>query len=91
MKLDILQLRELLQNVEKEINTHPWIRPGQAMFNILITAYPDFEYIRSTKFDPFYVDSKILACIAEIASQEAIDQWMVQDLGFKFKKNKTNE
>jgi len=91
MKLDYKQLKELLKNVEDEVTNHPWIRPGQAMFNILVSTYPDFEYIRTTKFDPFYVDSKILACIAEIVSQEAINQWMMQDLKFQFKKTKTNE
>ena len=91
MKLNYNQLIDLLQKVEREIRVHPWIRPGQAMFNILISTYPDFEYIRTTQFDPFYVNSKISACIAEVASQEAINQWMLQDLKLKFKKIKTNE
>lgn len=87
MKLTYDELKELLENVAKEVTTHPWIRSGQALFNILVSTHPEFEYIRGSKQDPFYVDYRILECIKEIASQEAIDQWIEQDLKIKLKKN----
>jgi len=64
-KLTQLQIVEILKKVKEHTTSHPYIRTGQAFFNILYVSYPkQAEAIRGTKYDPFYVDDKLDSCIA---------------------------
>ena len=64
-KLTQAQIDEIMAKVEVHIEIHPYIRKGQAFFNILHGMYQEHaESIRATKYDPFHVDDKLYPCIA---------------------------
>ena len=52
--------QEYHNRVRETLLDHPYIRQGQAMFNILYEMYPELaEQIRGTDLDPFHFDDGV--------------------------------
>lgn len=45
--------------VDNEIKDRPYLRRGQSLFNNLVSNYPEYEHIRMTNLDPFYIGRRI--------------------------------
>ena len=57
-----MNLERFMVRVQETISTHPCLREGQILFNVLSEEEPEWaNEIRSTDSDPFYNDKKIPA------------------------------
>lgn len=53
------QITSLMNIVDNEIKDRPYLRRGQSLFNNLVSNYPEYEHIRMTNLDPFYIGRRI--------------------------------
>ncbi|MCK5788963.1 MAG: hypothetical protein KAH32_08185, partial [Chlamydiia bacterium] len=59
-KLTQMQVDEILSEADAQRVTQPYLRRGQAFFNIMYERYPELaDSIRATEYDPFHVDDKL--------------------------------
>lgn len=83
-KLTLTQYEFLKNEVAKTQMEHPgagyedW-RLGQAWFNELVAHLPQFEWIRTTKLDPFHRDEVLLDLFFHILDEEAYASWTHSD------------
>lgn len=59
--------QEFLVKVREYMHFNPEQRFGQACFNVLYIEEPEVaDMIRTTEFDPFYLDSRVDAFLREV-------------------------
>jgi len=60
--------KDIILKAKKEITEHPYIRWGQAIFNISSEMFTEVRRLRATILDCFYDDDKVEMFLEELGN-----------------------